>query len=96
MLDDEPTPPAPVCDDWRPPSPPRDLDLLVRSIVGDLLSPVEGLRSLRAPRALTTLVTEAARGLLRTRGVIEPPPPSSLSGRVGAHRRRDPPARHTA
>jgi diacylglycerol O-acyltransferase len=87
MLDHDPLPPAPVSHNWSPQPPPSGVELLVRSVFGDLLSPFEAVRSLRAPRALATRATEATRGLLRMRGLIESPPLSSLNGPVGAHRR---------
>ena len=87
MLDHDPLPPPPASDSWRPQPPPGDAELLVHAIIGDLLSPLEAIRSLRAPRALATRATDAARGLLRMRRLVEAPPTSSLNGPVGAHRR---------
>ncbi|HTY97705.1 MAG TPA: wax ester/triacylglycerol synthase family O-acyltransferase [Solirubrobacteraceae bacterium] len=87
MLDLDPHPPAPTSEGWRPHSSPSSAELLLHSLLGDLLSPLEAVRSLRAPRALATRAGEAAHGLLQMRGVVEPSPTSSLNGPVGAHRR---------
>jgi len=87
MLDSEPTPPVPPLDSWAPRPAPRDSELLARGLLADVLSPLDALRALRAPRALATRGRDAAHGLLRLREITQPTPPCSLNGPLGAHRR---------
>lgn len=87
VLERDPTGSARVIDTWEPPSGCSDLELLVRALLERALSPVEALRSLRAPRRLAVRGRDTAQGLLRLREVARPTPPSSLNGPVGANRR---------
>ncbi|MGA2321617.1 MAG: wax ester/triacylglycerol synthase family O-acyltransferase [Solirubrobacteraceae bacterium] len=80
--------PAPTRkDSWRPQPAPAGLELLGRALALNLIGRCEGARALLAPRQLARRGQDAARGLLRMRGVIKPPPPSSLNGAVGPNRR---------
>ena len=87
LLDEDPDAPAPTADDWHAPPLPGEARLLAAALAADVLSPVQALRALRAPRALATRMSEAARGLLRFGEAALPPPPSSLNGPLGASRR---------
>ncbi len=87
LLDDDPAAVAPAAADWRPPQPPSDAALLARALASDLLTPLQALGALRAPRALLRRGSDGARGLLRMSAAAIPPPPSSLNGPLGAHRR---------
>jgi len=87
MLDTHPVEHAHVVEQWRAPTPPGDAELLARALVSNVLRPLDAMRSLRAPRALATRGGDAARGMLRMRGVVVPTNGSSLNGPLGAHRR---------
>ncbi len=87
LLDRQPSPTPPHEDAWTPRAAPHGVELLVRAIALNLLSPYEAARALPAPRRLARQGQDAARGLLRMRGVIRPTASSSLNGSVGPHRR---------
>lgn len=87
MLDREPIAAPHAEDAWQPRPAPHSVELLARSLALNLASPYEATRALLAPRQLARRGQDAARGLLRMRGVIRPTPPSSLNGSVGPHRR---------
>jgi diacylglycerol O-acyltransferase len=87
MLDREPTPPPPAADGWEPSPPPRDVELLARAIGANVLDGLAAASNLAAPRQLLARGADAASGLLRMRGMLRPPPASSLNGPVTPHRR---------
>jgi diacylglycerol O-acyltransferase len=87
LLDAERVPAPPAKDTWKPEAAPNGVALLTRAIAMNVLSPLEAVRALPAPRRLASVGKEAARGLWRLRDVIRPTPPSSLNGPVGPHRR---------
>ncbi len=92
VLDLERDPVAPaLTDEWRPTPEPGTASLLARTATERLVSPYEGVRTAwavaRAPRRLIRVAPEVARGLLSLRGIVRPTPPSSLSTRIGPHRR---------
>jgi diacylglycerol O-acyltransferase len=87
LLDRQRTPASPAKDTWKPQAAPNGVELLARALALNVISPYEAIRALPAPRQLARRGQDAARGLLRMRGVIRPTPPSSLNGSVGPHRR---------
>ena len=90
MLDKqrEPEPASPVA--WRPERQPSGAELAVRALADRARSPLESVRSvLDSPRAAGQRMIETAEGLLTLSGLLRPPPPSSLNGPIGAHRRWD-------
>jgi diacylglycerol O-acyltransferase / wax synthase len=88
LLDRERTPPPPTAEEaWQPRPAPNGAELVVRSLAANLTVSYEAARSLVAPRELARRGQDAALGLLRMRGVLRPPPPSTLNGPLGPHRR---------
>jgi diacylglycerol O-acyltransferase / wax synthase len=87
MLDRERTPEPSGADAWRPQAAPDGVALLLRALALDLMSPYEATRALLAPRRLARRGGDAARGLLRMRGIVRPTMPSSLNGAIGPNRR---------
>ncbi len=79
-------PPAPP-DDWTPRPAPGGVELLSGALGESVLLVTDAARQLLAPRRLAERAHDAARGLLRMRGVVRPTPPSSLNGPVGPNRR---------
>jgi WS/DGAT/MGAT family acyltransferase len=72
---------------WTPTAAPDGLALLAQALVGDLLVGYAAARALRTPFELLRRGQDAARGVLRMRGLVRPAPPCSLNGSVGPHRR---------
>ena len=86
LLDRERDPALSASRPWTQKAAPGGLALLAESLVGDLLIPYAAARALRTPFELCRRGQDAARGLLRMRGLVRPAPPSSLNGSVGPHR----------
>jgi len=87
MLDRDPRGSRPVIDDRRVEGAPGDTELLAGAIgagAGDVLRAARGVL---APWRLARRGADAASGLVRMRGVLNPPPASSLNGPLGPHRR---------
>jgi WS/DGAT/MGAT family acyltransferase len=87
LLDRERDPAPTASRPWTPKAAPDGLALLAEALVADLLIPYAVARALRAPFELLRRGQDAARGVLRMRGLVRPAPPSSLNGSVGPHRR---------
>jgi len=87
LLDRERDPAPTASQAWTPKAAPDGLALLAQALVGDLLVGYAAARALRTPFELLRRGQDAARGLLRMRGLVRPAPPSSLNGSVGPHRR---------
>jgi diacylglycerol O-acyltransferase / wax synthase len=87
LLDREADPGRTASRPWTPKAAPDGLALLAHALVADLLVPYAAARALRTPVELLRRGQDAARGLLRMRGLVRPAPPSSLNGSVGPHRR---------
>jgi diacylglycerol O-acyltransferase / wax synthase len=87
LMDREPLPTAPLTDTWTPRPVPGSPALLVRGLTDTLLIPWQAVSALPSPGEFLQRGGEAARGLLRMRGVTLPTPRSSLNGPVGPHRR---------
>jgi diacylglycerol O-acyltransferase / wax synthase len=82
---DRPTPAR-----WAPERQPSGPELAARALAERAFSPYEGARAVvGAPRRAAGLAAGTARGLLALAGVLKPPPPSSLNGPIGPHRRWD-------
>jgi WS/DGAT/MGAT family acyltransferase len=81
---------API-DTWIPERTPTDSELLARAVADRLANPFQaayGLGgALMTPRELTRLLEQTARGTLHSAGLVRQPPPSSLNGPLGPHRR---------
>jgi WS/DGAT/MGAT family acyltransferase len=91
VLDSERDPEIPRPDDWHAERQPLGAELAVHALARRVLSPYEQLRAVRSAarspgRAVRTAAT-TARGLWTIAGALAPPPPSSLNGPVGPHRR---------
>jgi WS/DGAT/MGAT family acyltransferase len=87
LLDRERDPEPMASPPWAPEAAPDGLALLAQALVGDLLVSYAAARALRAPLEVLRRGEDAARGLLRMRGVVRPAPACSLNGSVGPHRR---------
>jgi diacylglycerol O-acyltransferase / wax synthase len=78
-------------DNWQPEPEPSMPSLVAQSLAERIASPYEGLRTARsatrAPRQLVQGAAEAGRGLVALRGLLRRTPPSSLSTKIGPHRR---------
>jgi len=91
ILDSEPDPELPPPEDWHPERQPLGAVLAAQALARRAVSPYEQLRAVRSAarspgRAAGTAVA-TARGLWAMTGVVAPPPPSSLNGPIGPHRR---------
>jgi len=86
----EPTRELPI-DDWRPEPMPSEARLVAGALVDRIANPLAAAEalagSLRAPRELAALVEQTASGMIRSAGIVRPPPPSSLNGPLSPHRR---------
>lgn len=91
ILDSERDPELPAPDDWRPERQPSGAALAVQALARRAVSPYEQLRAVRSaarsPGRATRTAAVTARGLWAMSGVVAPPPPSSLNGAIGPHRR---------
>ena len=90
LLDTEPDPPRPGPASWTPEPQPSSVRLLADAIAEQAASPVAAterfLGALRAPRQLTSVIEDTARGLVGFAGIARPQG-SSLNGPLGPHRR---------
>jgi diacylglycerol O-acyltransferase / wax synthase len=86
----EPTRELPT-DDWRPEPMPSEARLVAGALVDRIANPLAAAEalagSLRAPRELAALVEQTATGMIRSAGIVRPPPASSLNGPLSPHRR---------
>lgn len=91
ILDSERDPAPAPSDNWRPEHQPLGAELAVKALARRAVSPYEQLRAVRAaahsPGRVARTAVVTVRGLLTMAGVIVPPPPSSLNGAIGPHRR---------
>jgi len=91
MLDSERHPELPGHDDWHPERQPLGAELAVQALLRRAVSPYEQLRAvrsaMRSPGRAARTAAATARGLWTMSGVVAPPPPSSLNGPIGPHRR---------
>ncbi len=91
ILDTERDPKLPAPDDWHPERQPSGAVLGVHALARRAASPYEQLRTLRSaarsPGRAAKTAAATARGLWSMTGVVAPPPPSSLNGAIGPHRR---------
>jgi WS/DGAT/MGAT family acyltransferase len=91
ILDSERDPEFPDPDDWHPERQPSGAELAVQALARRAVSPYEQLRAVRSaarsPGRAARTTTATARGLWAMSGVVAPPPPSSLNGPIGPHRR---------
>jgi diacylglycerol O-acyltransferase len=88
-LSPEPVTPLPVS--WSPEPTPSGVQLVSQSSVELLISPYEQLQAVRAaaavPRQAMRQLLEVVKGFSAMTGLVRRPPPSSLNGPVGPHRR---------
>ncbi|HWE33670.1 MAG TPA: wax ester/triacylglycerol synthase family O-acyltransferase [Solirubrobacteraceae bacterium] len=93
MLDTERDASPPPPDDWTPAPAPSDASLLASAIADRLVNPFAAAESLagalRAPRQFAGLLEQTAEGIVHSAGIASQPPPSSLNGPLGPHRRWD-------
>ncbi len=91
ILDTERDPELLPSDDWRPERQPAGVELAIEALVRRAVSPYEQLRAVRfaagSPARVAGTAIASARGLRAIAGVVAPPPPSSLNGAIGPHRR---------
>ncbi len=87
VMDRERRPTSPPVRAFSPRAAPRTGMLVASGIAENLLIPWQVARALSSPDRALRRGREAARGLLRLRGVASPTPSSSLNGPLGAHRR---------
>jgi diacylglycerol O-acyltransferase len=89
--DRDPGPAKP--DGWRAKPEPSSTELVTHSLALRAVSPYEGVRTVlsavRGPRRVTRQAVTVARGLANFRSLLSAPPPSSLNGPIGPHRRWD-------
>jgi diacylglycerol O-acyltransferase len=91
VLDSERDPELAPSVDWGPERQPPGAELAARALGERAVSPYEQLRgvrsALRSPARAARTALATARGLRTMRGVVAPPPASSLNGPIGPHRR---------
>jgi diacylglycerol O-acyltransferase / wax synthase len=91
IMDTSPIPSTPVADDWQPGVAPSGRELARQAVIDMARSPYEQIRAVRAstrvPREAARQVGEVLRGVANMRGIVRRPPPSSLNGPIGPHRR---------
>jgi WS/DGAT/MGAT family acyltransferase len=91
ILDAERDPELPAPDDWHPERQPSGVELAVQALARRAVSPYEQLcaarSAVRSPRQAAKTAATTIRGLWTMTGVVAPPPPSSLNGAIGPHRR---------
>ena len=91
ILDSERDPELPAPDDWHPERQPLGAELAVQALARRAVSPYEQLRAVRSAarspgRAAKDRRRDRARAVDHDR-FGAPPPPSSLNGAIGPHRR---------
>jgi diacylglycerol O-acyltransferase / wax synthase len=88
MFDDQPL--AAPERGWQPTPEPRGVELVVRTLTHQALSPTERLRTVRAavrgPRAALGQAGDVVRAVTSAAGLLRPLGRSSLTGPVGPHR----------
>jgi diacylglycerol O-acyltransferase / wax synthase len=89
LFDEQREPVVVPAEAWSPERQPSGAELAVRALGHRAASPLEGVRALGSPRALTRRVVDTGGGLLTLSGVLRPPRRSSLNGPIGPHRRWD-------
>jgi diacylglycerol O-acyltransferase len=89
LFDEEREPAVAPAPAWSPERQPSGAELAVRALGHRAASPLEGLRSVGSPRALSRRAVDTGEGLLTLSGVLRPPRRSSLNGPLGPHRRWD-------
>jgi diacylglycerol O-acyltransferase len=86
----EPTQQPPP-DDWQPEPMPSEARLVAGALADRIANPfaaAEALAgSLRSPREVAALARQTASGIIRSAGIVRPPPASSLNGPLSPHRR---------
>jgi len=91
ILDSERHPKLPPSEDWHPEHQPLGAELAVKALARRAVSPYEQLRAVRAaahsPGRVARTAATTLHGLWTMAGVVAPPPPSSLNGAIGPHRR---------
>ena len=91
ILDSERDPELPDPDDWHPERQPSGAELAVQALARRAVSPYEQLRAVRSaarsPGRAARTAAATVRGMWAMSGVVAPPPPSSLNGPIGPHRR---------
>ena len=91
IMDTSSTPSTPITDTWEPALAPSGSQLAVQAVLDMARSPYEQIRAVRAttrvPREAAKQLAEVLRGLAAMRGIVRRPPPSSLNGPIGPHRR---------
>ena len=91
ILDSERDPKLRAPDDWHPERQPLGAELAAQALARRAVSPYEQLRAVRSaarsPGRVAKDAAETARGLWTMAGLASPPPPSSLNGPIGPHRR---------
>jgi diacylglycerol O-acyltransferase / wax synthase len=91
LLDKERNPERPSASGWAPEPAPNSARLLADAILERAVNPLIGAEqlvgALRAPRQLTAVLGDTARGLVGFAGVVRPSESSSLNGPLGPHRR---------
>jgi diacylglycerol O-acyltransferase / wax synthase len=91
VLDSERDPELPPADDWHAERQPLGVELALHALARRAVSPYEQLRAARSaarsPGRAVRTAAATARGLWTIAGVFARPPPSSLNGPVGPHRR---------
>jgi diacylglycerol O-acyltransferase / wax synthase len=80
-------------DPWKPEPEPNAAELVAHALARRAVSPYEGVRtalaSVRAPRRVARQVVDVARGVSSLQRLVSLPPPTSLNGPIGPHRRWD-------
>jgi len=87
MLDRDPLGSEAAVDHRHPGRSPRDAELLAGALGAGVGDTLRAARGLLRPWRVARRGADATSGLLRMRGVLRPPPASSLNGSVGPHRR---------
>jgi diacylglycerol O-acyltransferase len=93
ILDREPEPVRSPTQEWVPERAPSTIELVAGALADRVVSPYEGLRTLRARFAAAERATdqlrEIGRGLASMSGLVRPTEQSTLNGPIGPHRRWD-------
>ncbi len=93
LLDSQREPEPPIADPWRPEREPNPAELVAYAVAGRAASPYEGIRTalaaIRGPRRIARQALDVTRGMVNLRRLGQAPPPSSLNGAIGPHRRWD-------
>ena len=87
ILDDSPDAELPEPPPWEPDPEPSNLALLADAAFNRTTNPTEVLRSLSHPKRVAKRAVASVRGGVELAGLARPVADSSLTGRVGPHRR---------